>query len=518
MANSYFSVAAYFVVLREVLEACLIVGIVIAYLDKTGNQHLNKFVWWGTALGVAISLAIGIALGVVFWTRGDQLFTGNAEYIFEGITFLVAAALLTWMIVWMLKMGKNLRRELEERVESQINKGSPFWLGFMIFMQIFREGIETVIFILGTAGDDSWQAIPIPAILGLITGVALAWLMFKGLVNLNIFVFFAVTSMLLIAFAAGLVSRAFHELQEAGWFGTWDTPTRDWYNVAMWNTKACCSDKENEFFAMLRALFGYQDTPTWLEFFTYFAYWLIVSVAIIYIHMDRVRVARNGTAQFMKTSTICLWFSMFICFIWACGQGGWNAILISASGLVLSTVGIFAHFDSVVKLCKAQPYRKLLSRIQAWGYLVLTLFSFSLNIAQSACENGYFEEQCSIPHFYYFLFFFTEAWSQQGPDSKGYVSLALLAISLVIIMLWCGLHTFYSFRFTANLDENNDYIYNSPDNESYNKLDYEAPDTQFRKAAESDDSPASDEPIKPEHVDDDIVPENEAREAADVEV
>ncbi|KAI0561613.1 High-affinity iron transporter [Gracilaria domingensis] len=235
---SVFSIPAFFIVLREVLEACLVVGIVLAYINKIGATQYRRYVWWGTFGGIAISLIVGLAFGIVVWTRGDQLFKDEAEKIFEGITFLVAASLLTWMIIWMMVLGKNLRTKLEHDVDEIIDDDdkSPLRrklaIFFMVFVQVLREGIETVIFLIGTANADEnggWRAIPLPGFLAIVVGVGASFLVFRGLLQLDILKFFLVSSFVLMAFAAGLVSHAFHELQEVDWFGPWEpSEERDW--------------------------------------------------------------------------------------------------------------------------------------------------------------------------------------------------------------------------------------------------------------------------------------------------
>ena len=240
--------AAFFIVLREVLEACLVIGIVLACLNSIGSPHLRKWVWYGAGAGIGLALASGIAFVTVYYTSGKNFFTGKTEKIFEGIVFLIAAALLTWMIVWMQQMGRTLKATLEKDVQDKIDNssdGGKWGIFFMVFVQVLREGIETVIFLFGaaSASDDpnAWRAIPIPGILGIVVGIILSWALFRGLIELDIDSFFLATSVILMLFSAGLTSHAFHELQEVDWFGEWaeDKTQRDWWNARMWSTKDC---------------------------------------------------------------------------------------------------------------------------------------------------------------------------------------------------------------------------------------------------------------------------------------
>ena len=99
------------ITLRETLEASLIVGIVIAFLHRTNNEQHDPYVWSGVGLGVIVSLLLA-------WVFHQFVggFTGQAEYLYEGITMLSAAALITWMIVWMGKQGKYMRKSIDQKI------------------------------------------------------------------------------------------------------------------------------------------------------------------------------------------------------------------------------------------------------------------------------------------------------------------------------------------------------------------------------------------------------------------
>mmetsp|Transcript_86 Transcript_86/g.146 ORF Transcript_86/g.146 Transcript_86/m.146 type:complete len:529 (-) Transcript_86:1702-3288(-) len=463
-----FSAAAFFIVLRETLEACLVAGIVFAYLARVGREDLNKYVWWGIGLAIGVSVAIGIALGVVFHTRGDQLFSGKTEYIFEGIVFLVAAALLTWMITWMMYTGKNFRTELEGQVAAKLDKkGGKWYLMLMVFLQILREGIETVIFLFGVGSVESsggWRAVPLPGILGLLVGIVVAILMFKGLLRLNVEAFFLSTSMILVAFAAGLVSRAFHELQEANWFGpykdkdgnTIESLQRNWYNATMWSTKACCSDKSNEFFGMMRALFGYQDTPTFLEWMTYFAYWAIVAVILIWLYRDQIRGAKNKTAAFIKVSIGFMWFMSFVGFIWACTNPRWNSLVITTFMWTLCSFGIVLTYDFFTRWRVFARARRNGNLVIAACWLLLLALAFAFTIAQLVCENS---TTCSTPYFYYWLLIFSESWLTSPQTNSSYISVACLSIALVITIFYCGFHAYWTYEYAMNINQDGQYDY-----------------------------------------------------------
>jgi len=203
-------VAALLIAFREGLEAALIVGIVLSYLKKIGYKR-QAAVWWGVASAVTVSVVAGVALqalGVAFEGRGEELF--------EGITMLLAAGVLTWMIFWMQRQGRSIRAELEADVRQAVTSGSRWALFALAFVAVVREGIETALFLTAAAFSATPAQTLIGGGLGLALAVAVGWLLFVVSVRLDVRAFFRVTSVLLILFAAGLVAHGVHELQEAG--------------------------------------------------------------------------------------------------------------------------------------------------------------------------------------------------------------------------------------------------------------------------------------------------------------
>lgn len=465
---SVFSIPAFFIVLREVMEACLVVGIALAYFSKIGSSQYNRYVWFGAIGGIVVSGVVGITFAVVYFTKGDQIFTGKTEKIFEGIAFLVAAGLLTWMIIWMMHMGKQIREHIERQLETMLDdenrSGTSKKTGvfFMVFVQVLREGIETFIFLFGSVSADeygSWRAIPIPGLLAVIVGIAISYLVFKGLLVLDIQSFFEISSIILIAFAAGLVSHAFHELQEVNWFGNWyddgDKSLRDWYNSAMWDTKTCCADDENEFFAMLRALFGYQDTPTFIEWITYFAYWVIVIALFVTINFDRIKSSTRKIRSRAQALSALTLLCTFVGFVYALINRSWIGLLSMITSFFLTIITVFFVFENATRLISSMlPLRKSALGFLgvAWG--LNTLFVAALHLVQLICE-GKNEEQCPIQKFFFFGIILNSSFSElhkvvirsdEDPTDITKIywpAIAVLSISLIVaIFLFGGL----SFR------------------------------------------------------------------------
>jgi high-affinity iron transporter len=257
--------------LREGLEAALIIGIVLGALTKIRRDDLSSAVWLGTLSAVIISILTAVIL-----TRFGMSLEETAEQIFEGITMLIAAGILTWMIFWMSKQARFLKSELEAGVNkaaASTGKRAMFWLAFVA---VVREGVELAFFITAAffAGDQIQLTSNIiqtlaGTILGLGTAVLLGWTLFATTVRLDLRRFFQVTGILLILFAAGLVAHGIHEFNEVGWIPAVIEPVWDVNTIL---------DETSLAGQLLKTLFGYNGNPSLTEMIAYFAYLIVVSI------------------------------------------------------------------------------------------------------------------------------------------------------------------------------------------------------------------------------------------------
>jgi high-affinity iron transporter len=204
-------VGAGVVMLREGFEASLIVGIVLAFLNRSGRRDGFAAVWGGAAAALAISVAIGIGLFVV----GAEL-EGTAEYVWEGSAMLAAAVLLTWMIFWMRGQARSIKKDLEGQVESALAGGSALALAGVAFFGVLREGVETSLFLFSSFGGTDPVVSTIGSVIGLAAAVALGYAFYRGSSRLDLRRFFTVTSTLLLLFAGWLLARGLEEFAEAG--------------------------------------------------------------------------------------------------------------------------------------------------------------------------------------------------------------------------------------------------------------------------------------------------------------
>lgn len=259
--------SALIITLRETLEAALVVGIILAYLSKiynlktmSGRKDARKFVWQGV-LG-AVIFSIVVAFVFEKYLGG---FEGVAEELYEGITMVVAAGLLTWMILWMMKQRGGIRKNIESKVDFHLSKNYGFGLFLLAFVGVAREGVETVIFLQGARIQAEAQGgqVLIGAIFGILLAVFVSYLLFKGIARISLRKFFMVTTLLLILFAAGLMAHGVHELQEAGVLAT--------YNEHLWDMSLILNE-ESTFGEFLKHVFGYNANPSFEEVAVYFVY------------------------------------------------------------------------------------------------------------------------------------------------------------------------------------------------------------------------------------------------------
>ncbi len=248
--------ASFLITLREGLEAALIIGIILAYLARTDNRQGFKPVWLGTSLAVLVSLIAGAA---IYLLAGE--FTGRAEEIFEGLAMFVATGVLTWMIFWMRKQAINIKAHLHAQIQSVLTSGSSRGLVILAFVVVVREGIETVLFLFAaTRVTESPLLFTTGGFLGLIIAIVIGYSIYKGSSRLDLRTFFNVTSLVLIFFAAGLLTYGIHEFIEAGIIPPLVDP--------VWNINHILSDKST-FGLFLKAILGYNGNPSLVEVIAY---------------------------------------------------------------------------------------------------------------------------------------------------------------------------------------------------------------------------------------------------------
>jgi high-affinity iron transporter len=262
-------IATFVLFLREGLEASLIVSILFAALRQLDQMGKARAVWTGVGLAILGSLLGGLALYVFVHEYADTTF----QTIFETITYLVAVVLLTTMTFWMQKHSRSMKREITAKASAA---GSGFAFGLLAFTTVGREGLESAFFTLAFAFQTNAILLLSGALLGMLSAVGLCVLIYKLGYRLDYRLFFRVMGILLLFFAAGLLSDAVQNVQQLGWltFGT----------APLWNTAHILSE-DSVLGDLLHGIVGYAQAPTVLQGLLYTMY--VVIVGSIFAWMTR---------------------------------------------------------------------------------------------------------------------------------------------------------------------------------------------------------------------------------------
>ncbi|MCW2790568.1 MAG: iron transporter [Aeromicrobium sp.] len=254
--------------LREGLEASLVISILVAYLVKTGRRHDVRYIWIG--VGTAITLVV-LAFTIIT-IAVDQLPFRWQEGV-GGSLSIIAAALVTWMIFWMRRTARGLKKELEGELESAVLLGAGA-ITLVAFLTVGREGLETAAILYATIAN-SYTATPfIGAFSGFVVAAVLGYLIYRGAVKVNLGKFFTVTGYLLIIVAAGVLAYGVHDLQEARFLPGLATKAFDVSDpvAATWNPQ----NPGGWMGTLLKGTINFQPDPTWLQAGVWVVYLAIV--------------------------------------------------------------------------------------------------------------------------------------------------------------------------------------------------------------------------------------------------
>jgi high-affinity iron transporter len=271
---------------REALEAALIITIMITYLQKIGKKDLTKYSYLGAGTALIASLLLGTLLQAFYGGLGE-----TASQLFEGIASLTAVAVLTSMIFWMTKHSREIRGELQTKIDQAVSQGEVYSIAALSFIAIAREGLETVLFLSATYVQDATGTL-LGAVIGAIIVLGLSVMLMKGTVNLELGKFFKLTSVLLLIFGAGLAGYGIHELIEAGeGFGVdlgilAAKPFDINPPINLDGTYPLLHEK-GIIGSTLKALIGYDGNPEWLRIIVYLGYWLVIGAYLYTQHRSR---------------------------------------------------------------------------------------------------------------------------------------------------------------------------------------------------------------------------------------
>ena len=251
---------AYLIMLREGVEAALIVGIVASYLGQTGRGRFMPAVWSGVALATVLCLVLGLVLNAT-----SAEFPQKQQEFFEGCIGVLAAGILTSMVFWMKKAARSIKAQLHDSIDAALQPGDRQGLALvgMAFFAVGREGLESVFFLLATFQQSVGLGVPLGACLGLATAVAIGAAIYLGGLRLDLRRFFRWTGAFIIFVAAGLLANALQSFHEAGLWNGLQQTAFDLSGVL---------PADSVLGTVLSGFLGYQESPTVGSLLLYVAY------------------------------------------------------------------------------------------------------------------------------------------------------------------------------------------------------------------------------------------------------
>jgi len=260
----------FLIMLREGIEAALIVGIIASYLKQTGRGEWMPAVWIGVFLAVALALFVGGGLELV-----SAEFPQKQQELFEGIVGLVAVVILSSMVFWMRKVARSIKHALHESLDAALagSKNQTYALIAMVFFAVAREGLETVFFLLAVFQQSEGAGAPMGALLGLVLAVAVGFAIYSGSMRLNLSLFFRWTGLFILVVAAGILASSVQALHEAG---VWNHLQRVVFDIS------ATLPMDGPTGSVLAGMFGYQDAPTVSTLSVYLIY-LLFALALFFM-------------------------------------------------------------------------------------------------------------------------------------------------------------------------------------------------------------------------------------------
>lgn len=271
----------YLITFREAFEAALISAIIFSYLIRTGRYELMRFVWHGIYMAIFVSIGLGILISLAY-----GILQRAFNLIFEAIASFFAFVVLSTMIYWMAFKGRYIKKDVERRIEAITTKGTSIGIMSITFIFVFREGLETVLFLTPFLQNDAEVTI-IGVAIGIISALLLSYGIFLAGMKINLRKFFYFTSLLLIFLAGGLASYGIHELIEyfeligakVGWLAE---PAYD-LKIPEENIM----HHKNIIGSVLAVMFGYTVSAEWARIIVHLLYLSIAFPSVILAYNRR---------------------------------------------------------------------------------------------------------------------------------------------------------------------------------------------------------------------------------------
>ncbi|KAI1199307.1 iron permease FTR1/Fip1/EfeU [Nemania serpens] len=320
MAKDVFSVPVFLLVFRETLEAVIIISVLLAFLkqtldgpgrDATVYKALVKQVWWGVGLGFFVCLVVAGGIIGTFYTVGRDAWNTN-EYNYEGAFSLIAAVIISFIGVALLRVGKmqekwrvKLAKALEAPVSTSGSRSGwlkrfaeKYALFVLPFITVLREGIEAIVFIAGVSFSAPAYAVPLPVVIGLIVGSLVGYLLYRGGTTTRLQYFLVASTCLLYLVGAGLFSRAVWYFEAQQWNGIVGGDAAELgsgpgsYDVdkSVWHVN-CCSPEFNGGggWGIFNAILGWTNSATYGSVISYNIYWIAVITSLAVMRYREVK-------------------------------------------------------------------------------------------------------------------------------------------------------------------------------------------------------------------------------------
>ncbi|GEQ72818.1 hypothetical protein JCM33374_g6506 [Metschnikowia sp. JCM 33374] len=319
-----FNVQIFFVVLRESLEAVVVVSVLLAFLkqglggsqdDPAVYKRLRRQIWLGALSGVGICLCIGCAFIAVFYTLKNDVWS-KSEDLWEGIFCLIATIMITFMGLAMLRINKMKEKWRVKLAQALVKtpKDSKKRLGLghytkkyamfiLPFVTTLREGLEAVVFVGGVGLSSPASSFPLPVICGLITGLVVGFAMYYTGANFSLQIFLIVSTCILYLIAAGLFSRSIWFFETyvfsklTGGDASENGSGPGTYNIkkSVWHVN-CCNPQKDNGWDIFNALLGWQNSATYGSVISYNVYWLFIIVTVFLMGFEE----KHGHLPFLK--------------------------------------------------------------------------------------------------------------------------------------------------------------------------------------------------------------------------
>ncbi|KAI1186389.1 iron permease FTR1/Fip1/EfeU [Nemania serpens] len=320
MAKDVFSVPVFLLVFRETLEAVIIISVLLAFLKQTLDgpgrdvavyKALVRQVWLGVGLGFFVCLVVAAGIIGTFYTVGRNAWDSN-EYNYEGAFSLVAAVIISFIGVALLRVGKmqeKWRVKLAKALEAPVGTSGPRsgWLKrfaekyamFVLpFITVLREGIEAIVFIAGVSFSAPAYAVPLPVVIGLIVGSLVGYILYRGGTTTRLQYFLVASTCLLYLVGAGLFSRAVWYFEAQRWNSIIGGDATELgsgpgsYDIdkSVWHVN-CCSPEFNGGggWGIFNAILGWTNSATYGSVISYNIYWIAVITSLAVMRYREVK-------------------------------------------------------------------------------------------------------------------------------------------------------------------------------------------------------------------------------------